>query len=170
MANADLLKSIEKEFWSGENQKEAHVGKHSYIIKTLNHAEEVWKDKYFSVSSSINFLTSKKAPTLAVALVAIDGIMVQELFSGKQKEEKKEEKNEVLKEVLNSFGYIPDDIRFKTAQRLYEWLSTMPSIFVDSLYNEYLQLQTNRDDLLRKMLSESEEESKKKLEGSIELK
>lgn len=136
------LNMILKEFWTGELIKEVIVGNHSFSLKMLNHEEEVWRDKFLTLKPSMSFVTEKKAPTLAVAIVAVDGEDVENLVSVEDMNEGGGDVLEVLKMLMGEeWGKVSDEKkrRFYVAYKMLEFVRELPNVVVDKLFEEYMK-------------------------------
>ncbi len=153
MDSKKLLDSIKEELWKGFQTKEVVVGEHKYILKTLNDGEEVWRDKFIPASANYGFISGAKAPTVGVALVSIDDISVRDIFLTDDEKSKYAEEGTV-KTWLRMLGFSSLGERFEVAQRVYDYVSELPSEFVDNLYIQYIELEKVRkssvEDLFKK--------------------
>lgn len=156
-----VLKAIKDEVWKGTTTKEVSIGNRKYVLKTLNDGEMVWRDKFIITSASFSFISGKKAPTVAVSLVSIDGILVREIFlTPEELIEAKGEKvlgqaEETVKSWLKLIGFGSADERFLVAQRIYEFMSELPTSVVDVLYQECLNLESEQVNVLNELLKKS---------------
>ena len=146
----DLLEAIKNEFWKGHNSADVVIGDHTYTLKTLNNAEEAWRDGFVAPSASLGFLTARKAPTLAVALKAIDGLIVTDLFS----EPPTEEVNEV-QEMVKQISQNQQGEKFEIAKKVLEFINDLPSDVVDTLYNKYMELENTRKNAIQSYIKKN---------------
>ncbi len=151
----DILKLIKEEVWQGATEKQVNIGNRVYVLKTLNDGEIVWRDKFILTSASFSFISSKKAPTIAVSLVSIDGVSVRDLFLKPEELKKEEQTEETVKTWLKLIGFGSVDERFLVAQRVYEFLSSLPPLIIETLYKDYLVLETEQTSTLNTLLKKN---------------
>ena len=151
----EMLRAIKEEVWGGAAYKDVTVGTRVYRLKTINDGEAVWRDKFVVTTASFSFLTSKKAPTIAVSLVSIDGVPVRELFLSKEelkKGDSSQQDEDTVKVWLKLIGFGSSDERYRVAQRVYDFLSSLPTPVIDALYQGYLDLEAEQTAFLREFL------------------
>ena len=71
----DLLALIDK----GTFEKDIEFMGKTYTFRSLFDEDYNWRDQFVNLGSPTAMLTSQRSPTLAIALVAIDGLRVNEL-------------------------------------------------------------------------------------------
>jgi len=75
----DIFKLIEQ----GEFQKNIDINlggkKTTFTFRSLYDEDYTWRDRYVSIDSQVAMAASLRAPTLAIATVAIDGVPVDEM-------------------------------------------------------------------------------------------
>jgi hypothetical protein len=74
------LDDLKKLLVDGSITKDIEYEGHTYTFSSLNEEEDVWKDRFVQLDSPLAMATSKRAPTLAIALKKMDGIYVEDLF------------------------------------------------------------------------------------------
>jgi len=77
---ASPLDDLKKLLVDGSITKDVEYEGHTYTFSSLNEEEDVWKDRFVQLDSPLAMATSKRAPTLAIALRKLDGIRVEDLF------------------------------------------------------------------------------------------
>ena len=77
---ASPLDDLKKLLVDGSITKDIEYEGHTYTFSSLNEEEDVWKDRFVQLDSPLAMATSKRAPTLAIALKKLDGIYVEDLF------------------------------------------------------------------------------------------
>jgi hypothetical protein len=145
----DLLDQIRKEFFVGYTMVEVKIGGRAWSLKTLNDGEEVWRDSFTKAEGTISFVTARRAPTVAVALTAIDGISVRDIFL----DDVEKETPEVS--VLQALGFASTTERFLVARRVYDFLTELPPEVIDVLYSEYLVLEAQRRDTVNELVKKT---------------
>jgi hypothetical protein len=145
----DLLDQIRKEFFVGYTTVEVKLGGRAWSLKTLNDGEEVWRDSFTKAEGTVSFVTARRAPTVAVALTAIDGISVRDIFL----DDVEKETPEVS--VLQALGFASATERFLVARRVYGFLTELPPEVIDALYSEYLVLEAQRRDTVNELVKKT---------------
>lgn len=74
------LESLKKDLSQGYLEKEVTVSGHKFKLHTLNEDEETWADGYIKTLTPTAFLSSRKAPRLAAALMEVNGVPKGDLF------------------------------------------------------------------------------------------
>lgn len=121
----DLYQLIEQ----GRVVKDITVRGKVFTMRSLQEADYVWRDQFLNISSPAAWSASTRAPTLAVAMVAIDGQPVAD--------------DDTLKTLAADVPaavkeYITANSTYLVAYNLYEKvLSKMPHDYVVELYNAY---------------------------------
>lgn len=146
-----ILESLKDELWKGFSTAEVTVMGRVFVLKTLNDGEEVWRDKYVVASAALNYLTGKAAPTVAIALVSIDGIPVRDLFLSDE-EKVQTAQTIAVEEYLKYMGFKDVGERLLVAQRAHTFLSELPSEIIDVLYKECTQLEKTKSEMMVKLL------------------
>ena len=77
---ASPLDDLKKLLVDGSITKDIEYEGHIYTFSSLNEEEDVWKDRFVQLDSPLAMATSKRAPTLAIALRKLDGVCVEDLF------------------------------------------------------------------------------------------
>lgn len=144
----DILEKLRKEFLGEEYREEVMVGENSFTLKVLNAGEEAWRDGYMDVVPKIGVVSVSKIVTLAVAIVAINGISVEEIFGD---DEGKEEN--VAGDVLSSGKKdIFKERRFSIAEKMIEFLKEWPQEIIDVLAEKYNSMVVKRREALKNFL------------------
>ena len=134
----ELLSVLRQSFERGFREKDVVVGDFTYHMQTLNGQEAQWRDQYCSLSWTASFLSSRKIPTLAMTIRAINNIPVTQLFPDAHTATKKSEQALMAEQAVipGSSGY--DTLQFRAAKLFMEFLSTeVPEDVIDSLFNSY---------------------------------
>jgi len=147
-----LLNVIKDELWKGASFKEIELGGHKWKLKTLNDGETVWRDKYVQASASYSFVTSQRAPTVAVSLIEIDGVPVRDLVLS---DDEKSGDFAAAEDWLRVLGFSSVSERYKVAEKVLEWLQELPTEIVEELYKVCLELERNRREIMEKVLKKT---------------
>lgn len=121
----DLYQLIER----GQIVKDIQVRGKTWTMRSLHEADYVWRDQFLNITSPAALSASTRAPTLAVAVVAIDGEPVAD--------------DETLKTITGDMPaavkeYVAANSTYLVAYNLYEKvLSKMPRDYIVELYNAY---------------------------------
>jgi hypothetical protein len=75
-----LLADFTDEVKVGFIEDTYEVRGHKWLIRTPTEDETCWADRYIQSSSPIAFVSSRRAPKLAVGIKALDGVPTSELF------------------------------------------------------------------------------------------
>lgn len=148
----EVLKDLEGLFVLGFLEEEVEVYGVKFKLRTLNDGERVWRDRYVPLSVSSDVVSARKAPTLAIAIRAINGISVEELFSIENEGDKVLEGitepalREIVGRVLKVSG---DEKKFKVAERVLEFLRSLSPEVVDRLWDRYVELERRVSECLK---------------------
>jgi hypothetical protein len=71
----DLYELIEK----GNITKEITYRQKKYTFRSLNDEDYNWRDQFVNTTNYMSMMTSQRAPTLAIATIAIDGVPVEQM-------------------------------------------------------------------------------------------
>jgi hypothetical protein len=97
-----------------------------YRMRSLNDEEYSWRDQFVNAGSLMSIFSVQRAPTLAVATVAIDGVPVEQLPGMLDTPEA------LLKDQMGGA-----DRKYIAAFNLRKLYSSMPRDFVEGLYDLY---------------------------------
>lgn len=114
----DLYELIER----GHITKEVTYRKKKFTFRSLTDEDYTWRDQFVNVSNAMTLMTSQRAPTLAVATIAIDGVPVEQL----------ELEESETSSMLGGEYMIP----LKLYSNVY---SKMPRKYLAGLYNLYVK-------------------------------
>ncbi len=153
-----LAKMFEDLYQIGYIEKEFKVFGRSWKMHSLSDVEQVWRDRFVPMGISSDVLSAKMVPTLAVAIKEIDGLSIQEALKTSQTDSKREEdvSEKILKEVIRLA-----DNDFTYANELRKYLGRLSKQIILKLYECYLEIEREENDVL-KTLNESVSEEKKK--------
>ena len=135
------LEALRKDLAKGLLEEEVSVNGHKFKITTLNEDEETWADAYMRTGSPAAMLSSRRAPRLAAAIKAINGISVEELFNFP------DDMPKVLKDRLNDNAiekkfWIRDQVLMFLAED-----GNRP--FISELYSGLTRLDEKRDEAIK---------------------
>jgi len=71
----DLYELIEK----GQITKDIQYKNKVFTFRSLNDEDYIWRDQLVNASNYLSLMSSQRAPTLAIATVAVDGIPVEQM-------------------------------------------------------------------------------------------
>jgi hypothetical protein len=139
-----LLDDLANELDKGFIEEEVTVSGLRWTLRTLQDHERNWAAGYTVTKSVTAMLHSVKAPTLSIAIRAINGVPVKEFFLQAWLKES-ETPDPQLKEILNAANEYVRQYYF--AERLYMWLSARPAPggIVDNLWTEWTKLENRRE-------------------------
>lgn len=146
----DFVNGLEKLFNQGFVEKEFEFADHKWKIRTLNDLEKVWADQFIDLGMATSFLSARRVPTLAIAIKAIDGRTIPDLFGTGRKP-----MTDSLRETIMRDPFRSDD-SFLAADNLREFLDKQPTAVIDRLYSFYYQLESSADTTLKTLLKEDE--------------
>lgn len=113
-----ILDIIEK----GKITKDIEFRGDLYTFRSLNDEEYSWRDQFLPTSLPVMALfTAQRAPTLAIATVAINGVLVEEIPEFKPTEQQ-----------------AGAEVKFAAAYNLRKFYSDCPQWFVEGLYALYM--------------------------------
>lgn len=138
-------------------EKTYEVGGLSFKLRTPNDDAETWADTFIKQSTVLSYVSSRRSPRLACAIVEIDGTPVDKMF------EKPEGMKDDDWDRLNSQ---PEQKRYWLwGQMLVLLSSDIPPPVVTKLYTSYEDLIQERDNALKDVF-ESGPNSSTKTPGS----
>jgi hypothetical protein len=113
-----------------------------WTLKTLNEEESTWRDLRTDMTTALALTTSRRAPTLAIATVAVDSKSTVDLFSGAW--------NDLDKDLrgLIEMQHDGEGRRFWAAEQLLDYLRRLTPSFLNQLqtvYTALIERQTNAD-------------------------
>jgi hypothetical protein len=114
-----LFKLIEE----GQIQESVTVKGVKYTFKSLNDEEYVWRDRFIDLTGPVAVMASAKAPTLAVATVAIDDTPVDNIPDLQPTEDLQDESAK----------------RYAIADNLRKVYAKLPRVVLEKLYDFYLK-------------------------------
>ena len=123
----DFIENLRKSYEMGFLEGLVELNGQKYLMRTLNGIESLWRDRYSLISMNASFLSSRKVPTLAVAIRQIDGIPVVDSFAP----ELKEDANQALRTAMT--GDVFDTPQFRAADELRKFLEALPEKAIDLL-------------------------------------
>lgn len=146
-----LLADLASEVDQGFIEDTYEVGGHQYTMRLLSDGENNWKNRYIDIiTSSGALLSQQKAPTLAVAIRAIDGKSVDEIFpdpAAPAADATQEDKDyhERWK------GLSSEARQFERAKMLLNYLSKRPDDFISMLWEKYQELKGRREEVMQNL-------------------
>jgi hypothetical protein len=127
-----LLADFTEEIRVGFIEDTFEVRGHQWLIRTPTEDEVTWADRFIQSSSPIAFVSSRRAPKLAVSIKAMDGVGVTDLFqypSDMDEDVKAElERNRAQKQY------------WIYSQLMAYLIESVPSPVVEQLYAKYEEL------------------------------
>jgi len=152
---SNVLDTIVKLYNQGFIEKEFELDGHKYVIRTLNEHESVWRDQFVPVGMTMNVVSAKIVPTLAVAIKSIDGVAIESQFSN-------EGSNESFFSSINEFSDLSYAYKFKKV------LQALPHFVILRLYEHYQELEKKEEEAIKlameKLKLKKVEETKKEEE------
>lgn len=135
---ADLVSELDKGFI----EETFEVKGHKFAIRLLTDGEVNWKNRFINaMDSSLALLSSRKAPTLAIAIRSIDDKSVVDVFA-----------EDLEGEALAQYGAKSAiEKKFWAAEQLFNWLSNRPSDFTGELYAKYAELEERRGEVQKNL-------------------
>ena len=119
---ASPLDDLKKLLVDGSITKDIEYEGHTYTFSSLTEEEDVWKDRFVQLDSPLAMATSKRAPTLAIALRKLDGTYVEDLFPD-----------------FNNPAILESGIKFLVAQTLLDdYFRKMKRKHISALYGLYI--------------------------------
>jgi len=123
----DLYQLISK----GQVQKDVEYQGKIYRFRSLCDEDYTWRDQYTSMSGPVSYASSQRSPTLAIAIVAIDGIPVEQIV------ELTAEGSGIPQAARE---LIRDNEKFLIAHNLHEKvLSKLPRDYIVGLYSLFFE-------------------------------
>lgn len=123
----DLYQLIAK----GQIQKDIEYQGKVYRFRSLCDEDYTWRDQYTSMTGPVSYASSQRSPTLAIAIVAIDNVPVEQI------EELSAEASGIPPEARQ---LIRDNEKFLIAHNLHEKvLSKLPRDYIIGLYSLFIE-------------------------------
>lgn len=121
---ADLYALIDK----GKIEKDIVVRGKSYRLRSLFDEDYNWRDRFVTIDTQLAMANTLRAPTLAIATVALDGVPVEQIDD--------------LTKIDDSVPQVVRDVlepRYVIAYKLYTIYKALPRDYVTELYNAYVE-------------------------------
>lgn len=135
-----ILEDLKNDLARGRREEEVTVFGRKFKLHTLNEDEESWADTYIRPTSTMAMISTKKAPTLAVAITEINGQPVTTLF---------EYPDDMPQEVKTMLDSNPIQRAYWVRSQMLQFLLEDGNRnFIDALYNKYQDLVKARDEAL----------------------
>lgn len=135
-----VIKGLGELFSKGYIEKEFEVFGYKFKLKTLSEKESIWRDKFVDLTANTSFLSSRRIPTLAIAIKEISDKKVEDIFiEDVDSENLKTDKDKLLEALLDS-GF--SKIEFDVAKKLLGFLSEAPPKFIDKLWKFYNEIES----------------------------
>lgn len=154
-----ILQDLKNDLSQGYIEDTSKIMHRDWTLRTLNEGEEIWRDGYSQFGMSSAALSTKRLATLAIAIKAIDGVPVEELFPvSPQPEGEAASESEIEKRILDSL--VRTDVgvtKFRAAEGMRVFLSeecTQPELLIE-LYRFYLSLEKRRQEVLGELKKSS---------------
>lgn len=130
-----------------------------WVMRPLRDHENSWRSKYIIPGSLVSLTTSNRSATLAIGIRAIgsedeEPEPIENFFAKEWDELKKQARN-----LLESNNYAK---QYFLAEKLHEWLSNKTPQFVDELWDKWLEMIEDQEDVDKK-LGESLREKEKEI-------
>lgn len=123
----DLYKVIE----TGNIVKDIECRGKTFTMRSLCDADLVWRDQFINTANPASLTASLRAPTIAVATIAIDGTPVEEEESLKQMD---------ATIPAEAREYVAANAKYLVAYNLYDKvISKLPRDFVVELHAKYIK-------------------------------
>jgi hypothetical protein len=137
---SSVIKGLGELFSKGFIQRDFEVSGYKFTLKTLNEKEAIWRDRYTDLSVNASFLSSRRVPTLAISIKAINDEKVEDLFEVEQiREEDKSDRDRMIESFVDS------DLRrgkYAVAEKVMNFLSEAPPHIIDELWSRYQEIET----------------------------
>lgn len=139
-----LLDIIGKELAGAHHEKVFEVLGHKYAMRTLDPQEESWADSYVRGDNFYQTARNRRAPYVAAAIQAIDGVAVETLFTFPDTASDLEAK---------LFSSSPEYRRAWHREQVLTWLVDRDKHgpFVQHLYQSYLEIDGQRTEALENL-------------------
>lgn len=122
----DLYQLIQK----GAIQKDVVCRGKTWRFRSLFDEDYTWRDQFTNMSGPVSMTSSQRAPTIAVATVAIDGIPIEQM----------EELQKVAENLpQGAKDLIRESPKFLMAFNLYEIIVQLPRDHVMELYEKFIE-------------------------------
>jgi uncharacterized protein (DUF1499 family) len=113
----------------GTIQKDVECRGKVWRFRSLFDDDYTWRDQFVNMSGPVSMSSSQRAPTVAVATVAIDGVPVESI----------EELTKVAENLPQAAqDLIRENPKYLIAYNLYEIISKLPRDHVVELYEKFL--------------------------------
>lgn len=121
----DLYTLISK----GSIQRDVECRGKVWRFRSLCDEDYTWRDQFTNMSGPVSMASSQRAPTIAVACVAIDGVPVEQV--------------EELSKLADGLPQAAQDLirenpRYLIAYNLYDVLQKLPRDYVLELYDKFI--------------------------------
>lgn len=155
----DFIQNLREGFEQGFVDDDVVVCGNKYYMRTLNGLETLWVDRYTELSMNASFLSSRKIPTLAIAIKTINDISIADIFS--------KELPPVDDKIAKTINRREDDFskpEFLAADEFKKFLDKdVPAEAVTALWNKYLELEKKAAITLTQLIESDKKEDKKEI-------
>jgi len=145
----DFVENLKKSYEQGFLEGIVEFGGHTYLMRTLNGIESLWRDRYSMLSVSASFLSSRKIPTLAVAIRKIDGKDVTDIFAPDDGD-----KQDNGTPTFLTAGDIFDTPQLLAAEELRKFLGTLPEKVIDFLFESFNTINNKVEEVKKEVVGQ----------------
>ena len=144
MTRHKLLDIIDNELGGAHTAEDFKVLNHTYRLRSLDPEDEEWADANVKGDNFYQTARSRRAPYVAAALVAMDGVPVEKIFTPPA------DMPELQRKMYDEE---PKFRKMWIAEQVLAWLMNPKKHgpFVQELYGHYLTLEEKRVEALRKL-------------------
>lgn len=139
----DVLRGLKQSFEAGFIEDTFDIAGHKWTMRTLNGMESLWRDGFVDLSITASFLSSRRVPTLAIAIKKIDDRNVTDIFISD--DISPTSKSTPVESVVKSMSKSRDDfksIEFTSAEELKKFIETsIPDKVINDLWAAFNTLE-----------------------------
>lgn len=123
------LENLYQLIQKGTIQKDVVCRGQTWRFRTLFDEDYTWRDQFINMSGPTAMASSSRAPTIAVATVAIDGVPVEQI----------EELHKLADSLpIQAQELIRENPKYLVAYNLYEVIVKLPRDHVKELYDKFM--------------------------------